>query len=66
MPSLLQSVARHVGRPLSKICTPFSMLLQMWFFEAASASASWSVQRKGVDGLSRCLNGDMAAVMEKA
>ena len=66
MPSLLQSVARHVGRPLSKICTPFSMLLQMWFFEAASASASWSVQRKGVDGFSRCLNGVMAAVMEKA
>ncbi len=38
----------------------------MWFFDATSASASWSVQRKGVDGLSRCLNGDMAAVMEKA
>ena len=60
IPSLLQSVARQVGRDFSKILTPSWILEQISFFEASNA---FSVPREWG---SKALNGNITDVMENA
>ena len=65
-PSLLQSVAKHVGRFLSKIRTPSWIREVISTFEASKACWSSGVQVNVEDGFSRDRNGAMTEAIEKA
>ena len=66
IPSLLQSVARQVGRSFSKICTPSLMRSQISSFDESNACCSSSVHVNGVEGFSSVLKGDITDAMENA
>ena len=66
MPSLDQSVARHVGLDLSNISTPFCISAMMVVLDLSKAYCRLSSQEKVLLGLRRFLNGSMVSVMLNA
>ncbi len=66
MPSFDQSVARQVGRPLSKMVTPLVMSLKIDVFDASNASACVLVQSNFSFGFSRSRKGFMVVDILKA
>ena len=65
-PSLDQSVARHVGRDLSKISTPFLICSTIADLDLWKMSSSCAVQMKGRPGFRRSRYGFMWSAEAKA
>ena len=63
MPSLDQSVARHVGLDLSNISTPLWIAAMMVVLDLSKACCRLSSQDKVLLGLRRFLNGSMVSIM---
>ena len=66
IPSLLQSVARHVGRSLSNMRTPSLILDVISSLDASNACWRSSVHMNWAEGFRRARNGAMTDAMEKA
>ena len=66
MPVPEKSVATHVGRLGSNIMTPSFIFSTMFTLEASNADCSAGVHSNFVLGFSRCLNGAISSVSEKA
>ena len=65
-PSLLQSVARHVGHSLSNMRTPSLILDVISSLDASNACWRSSVHMNWAEGFRRARNGAMTGAMEKA
>ena len=65
MPSLDQSVARHVGLVLSKIFTPLAISVVITVLDSSNNWSRLSSQCNGVAGLSKSLNGSIRSAMLK-
>ena len=66
MPSLDQSVARHVGLVLSKIFNPLAVSVVTAVLDSSNNWSKLSSKGNGVAGLSKSLNGSIHSAMLKA
>ena len=66
MPVPEKSVATHVGRLGSNIITPSFIFSTIFTLDASNAFCSAGVHSNFVLGFSRCLNGAISSVREKA